>query len=265
MGANQNSSPKFGLCPKINPKPLSLTRSKPHSYSKAVSPRNQARNRSGTQNDVSKTTQEIDDKIDSKNSLSPFRHFTEHLADVFGKLPWENDLDRESSRLSIQWVNSTLEIQPASIMSTPTAIHNQKRAEQHGWTQPLKSPNQNPPLPLHVCWCCSERQSRKNQAGHCALRNKTKPCRWRDNWHTATKNHSVDSGNPSTRRHRFLARGKAAAAPNPRDREGKYTARGGAETQRERRPLAGKNSRPAKRNHGAAETQPHCRGGALVG
>jgi hypothetical protein len=50
---------------------------------------------------------------------------------VFGKLPRENDLDHESSRLSIQWVNSTPEIQPASIMTTPTAIDNQKRAERN--------------------------------------------------------------------------------------------------------------------------------------
>jgi hypothetical protein len=28
-----------------------------------------------------------------KNSLSPLRYFTEHLVGVFGKLPWENNLD----------------------------------------------------------------------------------------------------------------------------------------------------------------------------
>jgi hypothetical protein len=37
-----------------------------------------------------------------KNSLSPLRHFTEHLVGVFEKLPRENDLDRESSRLLIR-------------------------------------------------------------------------------------------------------------------------------------------------------------------
>jgi hypothetical protein len=57
-----------------------------------------------------------------KNSLSPLRHFTEHLVGVFEKLPWENDLDRESSRLLIRRVNATPEIQPASIKTTPTAI-----------------------------------------------------------------------------------------------------------------------------------------------
>jgi hypothetical protein len=79
---------------------------------------------------ANKTTQEIDNKDSTqKNSLSPLRHFTEHLVGVFEKLPRENDLDRESSRLSIRWVNATPEIQPASIKTTPTAIHNPNRAE----------------------------------------------------------------------------------------------------------------------------------------
>jgi hypothetical protein len=56
-------------------------------------------------------------KIDSKNSLSPLRHFTEHLVGVFEKLPRENDLDHESSGLSIRWLNSIPEIQPATIQS----------------------------------------------------------------------------------------------------------------------------------------------------
>jgi hypothetical protein len=34
-----------------------------------------------------------------RNSLSPLRHFTEHLVGVFGKLPRENDLDHKSLRL----------------------------------------------------------------------------------------------------------------------------------------------------------------------
>jgi hypothetical protein len=42
---------------------------------------------------ANKTTREIDDK----NSLSPLRHFTEHLVGVFRKLPRENDLDHKSS------------------------------------------------------------------------------------------------------------------------------------------------------------------------
>jgi hypothetical protein len=53
-------------------------------------------------------------KIDSKNSLYPLSHFTEHLVSVFGKLPRENNLDYKSSRLSIRWLNSTPEIQPAT-------------------------------------------------------------------------------------------------------------------------------------------------------
>jgi hypothetical protein len=44
--------------------------------------------------DVRSTT-----KIDSKNSLYPLRHFTEHMVNVFRKLPWKNDLDHESSSL----------------------------------------------------------------------------------------------------------------------------------------------------------------------
>jgi hypothetical protein len=46
-------------------------------------------------------------KIDSKNSLSPLRYFTEHLVSVFEKLLRENDLDHESLRLPIRWLNST--------------------------------------------------------------------------------------------------------------------------------------------------------------
>jgi hypothetical protein len=34
-------------------------------------------------------------KTQLKNSLSPLRHFTEHLVCVFGKLPWENNLDHK--------------------------------------------------------------------------------------------------------------------------------------------------------------------------
>jgi hypothetical protein len=46
-------------------------------------------------------------KIDLKNSLYPFRYFTEHLVDVFRKLLRENDLDHESSSLLIRWLKST--------------------------------------------------------------------------------------------------------------------------------------------------------------
>jgi hypothetical protein len=52
-----------------------------------------------------------------KNSLSPLRHFTEHLVDVFEKLPWKNDLDHKSSRLSIRWLNSTPGESPATILT----------------------------------------------------------------------------------------------------------------------------------------------------
>jgi hypothetical protein len=53
-------------------------------------------------------------KINSKNSLSPLRHFTEHLVSVFGKLPRENDLDHESPRLLIRWLKGTTGFQPAT-------------------------------------------------------------------------------------------------------------------------------------------------------
>jgi hypothetical protein len=61
-------------------------------------------------------------KINSKNSLYPFSHFTEHLVDVFKKLPRENDLDHESSRLLIWWLKSTTGIQPATT-HTRTGSH----------------------------------------------------------------------------------------------------------------------------------------------
>jgi hypothetical protein len=91
-----------------------------------------------TQRGANRTTREIDDKDRLENSLSPLRHFTEHLAGVLGKLPRENDLDHESSRLSIRWLNSTPGIQPASIMTTPIAIDKQNRNS----TTELKTGNQ---------------------------------------------------------------------------------------------------------------------------
>jgi hypothetical protein len=59
-------------------------------------------------------------KIDSKNSLYPFRHFIEHLVGVFRKLPRRNNLDDESSRFLIRWLKSTTGIQPAMIHNRPT-------------------------------------------------------------------------------------------------------------------------------------------------
>jgi hypothetical protein len=56
-------------------------------------------------------------KINSKNSLSPLRHFTEQLVGVFGKLPRENDLDHEFSKLLIRWLYSTSGTQPATNQS----------------------------------------------------------------------------------------------------------------------------------------------------
>jgi hypothetical protein len=41
-------------------------------------------------------------KIKMKSSLYPHRHFTEHLMDVFGKSPWESNLNHESSSLLIR-------------------------------------------------------------------------------------------------------------------------------------------------------------------
>jgi hypothetical protein len=53
-------------------------------------------------------------QIDSENNLSPLGHFTEHLVGVFEKLPPENNLDHETSSLSIRWLNSASVIQPAT-------------------------------------------------------------------------------------------------------------------------------------------------------
>jgi hypothetical protein len=70
-------------------------------------------------------------KIDSKNSLSPLSHFTEHLVGVFEKLPRKNDLDHEFLRLSIWWLNSTPGIQPAI---THTREMAQRNCEQQHYT-----------------------------------------------------------------------------------------------------------------------------------
>jgi hypothetical protein len=68
-------------------------------------------------------------KIDSKNSLSPLRHFTEHLVDVFGKLPRENDLDHKFSKLLIRWLKSTTEIQPATNHTQPETEKSNKKSK----------------------------------------------------------------------------------------------------------------------------------------
>jgi hypothetical protein len=59
-------------------------------------------------------------KIDSKNSLYPLMHFTEHLVDMFRKLPQENNLDHGSLRFLIRWLKSTTGIQPATIHNRST-------------------------------------------------------------------------------------------------------------------------------------------------
>jgi hypothetical protein len=59
-------------------------------------------------------TQEIDNKTQLKNNLSPFEHFTEHLVGVFEELLRENNLDHKSSRLSMRWLKSTPGIQPVT-------------------------------------------------------------------------------------------------------------------------------------------------------
>jgi hypothetical protein len=66
-------------------------------------------------------------KTQLKNSLSALRHFTEHLVDVFRKLPWKNNLDHKSSRLSIQWLNSTPGESPATNF-TPREQHSSSQA-----------------------------------------------------------------------------------------------------------------------------------------
>jgi hypothetical protein len=53
-------------------------------------------------------------KIDLKNSLYLLSHFIEQLVDMFRKLPRENDLDHESSRLLIWWLKGTTGIQPTT-------------------------------------------------------------------------------------------------------------------------------------------------------
>jgi hypothetical protein len=64
-----------------------------------------------TRRGATKTTQEIIKKTILKSSLSPLRHFTEHLVDVFGKLPWENNIDHN---FLIRWLKSTTGIPPAT-------------------------------------------------------------------------------------------------------------------------------------------------------
>jgi hypothetical protein len=58
--------------------------------------------------DVRKTLTRSTIEINSKNSLYPHRHFTEHLVGAFGKSPQESDLNNESlSLLNRQLKNYT--------------------------------------------------------------------------------------------------------------------------------------------------------------
>jgi hypothetical protein len=88
--------------PKSIRRPCLLTRSRPHSYSKAIGLRNWVRDRSRTLNGASKITCESDKKIGSKNSLYHHKHFTEHLVDAFRKSPRKNNLNQEPSSLLIR-------------------------------------------------------------------------------------------------------------------------------------------------------------------
>jgi hypothetical protein len=45
-------------------------------------------------------------KIESKNSLYPHNHFTEHLMGAFGKSSWKSDLNHKSSSLFNRWLKN---------------------------------------------------------------------------------------------------------------------------------------------------------------
>jgi hypothetical protein len=85
--------PKSTRCPSL------LTRSRPHSYSRATGLRNRFGTTTEIWNGTSKTTHKINNKTDSKNSLYPHSHFTEHLMGMFEKSPWEYNLNHETSSL----------------------------------------------------------------------------------------------------------------------------------------------------------------------
>jgi hypothetical protein len=76
MGVNQNSSPQFGLCSKINPKPLS---SNPIKNRLAIAELSASGTGLGTVTKTlrgaNKITQEIDNNNSTQNSLSPSRAF----------------------------------------------------------------------------------------------------------------------------------------------------------------------------------------------
>jgi hypothetical protein len=95
-----------------------------------------------TRRDANKTTQRLSTRTRLKNSLSPLRHFTEHLVDVFGKLPLENNSDHNSSRLSIRHLKSTPGIQPATNF---THKHPATLQSQHT-IAPSSEPNPEPGL-----------------------------------------------------------------------------------------------------------------------
>jgi hypothetical protein len=54
-------------------------------------------------------------KIGLKTSLYPYRHFTEHLVDAFGKSPWDSDLNHETSSFSIRQRKNNTGASPATI------------------------------------------------------------------------------------------------------------------------------------------------------
>jgi hypothetical protein len=64
-------------------------------------------------------------EINSKNSLYPHSHFTKQLVGVFGKSPWGNDLNHESSSLLSSDSRIIPEHTPAvaTLSSNPNAAH----------------------------------------------------------------------------------------------------------------------------------------------
>jgi hypothetical protein len=78
---------------KLTQRPSLLTRPRPHSYNKAIGPRNRARNMMETQNGASKASCKIDDKNRLEKQFISSQAFHRTPGERVQELPRENDLD----------------------------------------------------------------------------------------------------------------------------------------------------------------------------
>jgi hypothetical protein len=115
-------------------------------------------------------------KIGSKNSLYPHRHFTKHLMDVFGKSPWESNLNQEPSSLLIRWLkNDTgFPLQPSTHKNSKgkskstdwyLCANDQTKTTQEEWNR-TKHQATTPGGSAACSWALGAQNQRRHESGN---------------------------------------------------------------------------------------------------